>query len=152
MKKKIVPDWAFRCVEKYLYNYDDEKQKLEEEKEDIIESSPPEFEVGGKGRSRKSDPTALKTVKMLSDPSIVEREQWLSIVADVLEDFKDTEYWGLIQKRYFEKKPPTMVYMELHIQKTTMYEWRDEIVNHGIDLAIAKGLVTYHDLRLRKVS
>jgi hypothetical protein len=146
-----VPKWVFRCIEHYLYNYFDEKHKLEQDKQDIIESSPPEMEPGGGGKSRHGDPTAAKGTK-LSSGNIYEREQWLSIVDDIVADFKGTDYEPLIQKRYFDELGPTQICNELHIGRTTMFEWRDIVVSHGVNLAIAKGLVKYSDLRVKKTS
>ncbi|AEE95767.1 DUF1492 domain-containing protein [Mahella australiensis] len=146
----VVPKWVFRCIEHYLYNYFDEKRQLEHDKQDIIESSPPELEPGGNGKSRHGDPTAIKGIKV-SSGDIRMRELWLSIVDDILADYRGTEYEALIQKRYFDQLGYTQICMELNISQPTFFRWRNEIVEHGINLAISKGLVRYNDLRRKDI-
>ncbi|WP_026486696.1 DUF1492 domain-containing protein [Caldanaerobius polysaccharolyticus] len=151
---RLEPGWAIKTLEHYLYNYYDEVRKLHEMKEEIIMSSPAQFqEVGGGGISRHSDPTALKGIKLTTNAEIVRREKWLRVVRDLVEDMKIIDkregknYTGLIQKKYFDELGEDQICDELHIEHTTYHQWKKDILRHGLLLATALGLIKYEELR-----
>lgn len=151
---RLEPSWAVKTLEHFLYNYYNELRELHDMKQNIIESSPAQFEeVGGGGISRHSDPTALKGIKLTTNKEIVRREKWLKVVKDLIDDMKvidkreGKDYTGLIQKKYFDELGEEQVCDELKIERTTYFKWKKDILRHGLLLAAAIGLIKYEALR-----
>ncbi|NPV44819.1 MAG: DUF1492 domain-containing protein [Firmicutes bacterium] len=127
-------------IEYHLYHYFQIRQELEQEKWDIIESGGRDIIEYGGGISYHSDPTASKAVK-LTRPDLVEKEKWLKVIEGTIQHFQGTEKGRLLQKKYFDQLGERYVCEELHIERTTYYRWREEIVVYTAMLAIQEGLI-----------
>jgi len=142
-------------LEHYFFNYYQVLFQVKQKINDIIHSSPAQFkETGGGGVSHNSNPTELKAIKIAMDKDITEKQQWLKIVRDVVNDMKyideknKTKYATLIQKRYFDELADNHVQKQLGLQYRSQYkEMKDVIFLEGIMLAIASGLIDYEDIR-----
>lgn len=142
-------------LEHYFFNYYQVLFQVKQKINDIIHSSPAQFkETGGGGVSHNSNPTELKAIKIAMDKDITEKQQWLKIVRDVVNDMKyideknKTKYAVLIQKRYFDELADNDVQRQLGLQYRSQYkEMKDVIFLEGIMLAIASGLIDYDDIR-----
>lgn len=148
---KLGPDWAVRTLEYFLYNYFNELRKLQEIKNDIIDTSPMQGEyIDGKVK-RPADPTAIKGVNLASNKDIIKKEKWLKVVKDVIKNAEiydklhGTKYCMLINKKYFDELGEEQICNELNIDRSTFYAWKKEILSMGINLAAAIGLVKYDD-------
>lgn len=130
----------YRMIEYHLYHYFQIRQELEQEKWDIIESGGRDIIEYGGGISYHSDPTASKAVK-LTRPDLVEKEKWLKVIEGTIQHFQGTEKGRLLQKKYFDQLGERHVCEELHIERTTYYRWREEIVVYTAMLAIQEGLI-----------
>jgi len=139
----ILSRKIYKQIEWYLYNYYEIKREVQELKDEIIEGiegrSYDISELGG-GISYHSDPTALKTLK-LCKKDIVDYEKWLKIIDAVIKHFSGTEKGRMLQKKYFDELGETHIRQELHIERTTYYRWREEIVIYTAMLAIQEGLI-----------
>lgn len=142
-------------LEHYFFNYYQVLFQVKQKINNIIHSSPAQFkETGGGGVSHNSSPTELKAIKIVMDKDINEKQQWLKIVRDVVNDMKyideknKTKYAVLIQKRYFDELADNDVQRQLGLQYRSQYkEMKDVIFLEGIMLAIASGLIDYDDIR-----
>jgi len=142
-------------LEHYFFNYYQVLFQVKQKINDIIHSSPAQFkETGGGGVSHNSNPTQVKAIKIAMDKDITEKQQWLKIVRDVVNDMKyideknKTKYAVLIQKRYFDELADNDVQRQLGLQYRSQYkEMKDVIFLEGIMLAIASGLIDYDDIR-----
>jgi len=131
---------TYRRIEYYLYHYFQIRREVEQEKEDIIESGGRNIVEWGGGISYHSDPTANKAIK-LTRPDLIEKEKWLKVIEDTIQHFQGTEKGRLLQKKYFDQLGERHVCEELHIERTTYYRWREEIVIYIAMLAIQEGLI-----------
>ncbi len=142
----ILDRRLYKIIEWHLYNYDETKRWLEEYKNDIINTSPPELTIGGggSGQSHHSDPTALKTLK-LTKKEVLEKEKWLQVIDKVRQHFTD-EKGRLLNMKYEEELGNEHIAMELHIDRATYYRWRNEIVLFTAMLAQKYGLIDIEKL------
>ena len=76
-----IPPAVFRYIEHELYNFDQTRRELEQDKLDIIHQAP-QLAVGG--RSGPSDPTASRAVKLVATPSLRQMERVISAVDKAL--------------------------------------------------------------------
>lgn len=149
---RLEPAWAVRALEHYLYNYFEEKRRLEDMRENIIDSSPARFqEIGGSGINHMTNPTELKAIKLATNKVILEKEKWIKVVTDLIRYAEEydkthgTKYYLLINKKYFDELGEEQICNELNIERATYYFWRKEILRMGINLATAIGLIEYKD-------
>lgn len=131
---------TYKKIEYYLYNYYKIKREVELKKQDIIESGGRDLAEWGGGISYRSDPTAVKAVK-LCKRDIIEYEKWLKTVEISINHFKNTEKGRLLQMKYFEELSEMYICQELHIERATYFRWREEIVIYTAMLALQEGLI-----------
>lgn len=131
---------TYRKIEYYLYHYFEIRREVEQEKEDIIEAGGRDIVEWGGGISYHSDPTASKAIK-LARPDLVEKEKWLKVIEGTIQHFQGTEKGRLLQKKYFDELGERHICQELHIERATYYNWRNEIVFYTALLAAQEGLI-----------
>ncbi|EMT38143.1 Protein of unknown function (DUF1492) [Thermoanaerobacter thermohydrosulfuricus WC1] len=130
----------YKKIEYYLYHYHQIRREVEQEKQDIIEAGGRDIVEWGGGVSYHSDPTASKAVK-LARPDLIEKEKWLKVIEDTIQHFQGTEKGRLLQKKYFDQLGERHICQELHIERATYYNWRNEIVLYTALLAVQEGLI-----------
>ena len=150
---RIGPKWAVRVLEHYLYHYFEEKENLKGLKRDIIQSTATGLQgYSGGTENRRSDPTAAKGTKLATNPDIIQKETWLSVIYDLLGSMKFTDivdgtcFLKFINKKYFDELGENQICKELGISRSTFYDMRGDILAKGVELAAAKGLIPYKDL------
>lgn len=131
---------TYKKIEWYLYNYHSLRKELAEERSNIIEAGRNELGEWGGGISYHSDPTAIRAIK-LTKPELVEKEKWLKVVEGTMQRFRGTGKGRLLQKKYFEQLGEIQICKELHIERTTYFRWREELVIYTAMLAIQEGLI-----------
>lgn len=78
----VIDGDVFRYVERQLYRYKGNLRRLQDELEGVLHSSPrPERE--GRSKAHKSDPTALRGVK-LAECSGSRDAQWVDVITEIL--------------------------------------------------------------------
>ena len=136
---------TYKKIEYYLYHFFEIRREVEQEKQDIIEAGSRDLTEWGGGISYHSDPTANRAIK-LTRPELVEKEKWLKVIEKVVQHFQGTEKGRLLQKKYFDELSNLHVMRELHIELTTFYRWREEIVTYTAMLAIQAGLIKINNI------
>lgn len=136
----ILSRQTYKKIEYYLYNYYNIRREVEQEKRDIIEAGGRDILEWGGGISYHSDPTATRAIK-LTRPELVEKEKWLKVVEGTIQHFQGTDKGKLLQKKYFDELGERHICQELHIERATYYNWRNEIVLYAALLAAQEGLI-----------
>lgn len=136
----VLERQTYKQVEWYLYNYHAVRWEVQEAKEDIINSGGRNYSEYGGGQSYRSDPTAAKAMRLCKE-NILGYERWLKVVESVLKRYDGQPQGDLIQKKYFDELGEVEICQELHIERTTYYRWREEIVLYAAMLAIQEGLI-----------
>lgn len=136
----ILARQTYKQVEWYLYNYHKIKREVKISKEDIIEGGGRDLAEWGGGISYRSDPTASKAVRLCKE-EIVNYERWLKVIEHVIKHYNGTPLGLLLQKRYFDEFGEIQICRELHIERSTYYRWREEIVTYAAMIAVQEGLI-----------
>ena len=68
-----IPPATWKFIEQELYNFDYTKQEIESLREDVISTSAPPVNAGGK--QGPGDPTSGKVVKLMSSPALAQMER-----------------------------------------------------------------------------
>lgn len=131
---------TYKQVEWYLYNYQSIRREVQEAKDEIVNAGGRDLSEWGGGTSYHSDPTASRAVK-LCKKKIVNYEKWLKVVELVIIHFLETDKGKLLQKKYFDELGERQICDELHIERTTFYRWREEIVVYTAIIAIEERLI-----------
>ncbi len=136
----VLDKRIYKRIEWHLYNYHNLKREIEQEKQEIIEKSGRDIAEWGGGISYHSDSTANRAIK-LTRPDLVEKEKWLKVIEGTIQHFQGTEKGRLLQKKYFDELGERHICQELHIERATYYNWRNEIVFYTALLAAQEGLI-----------
>ena len=136
----ILARQTYKQIEWYLYNYHHLRREVRESKENIIEAGGRDYSEYGGGQAFRSDPTANKAMK-LCKKDIIEYEKWLKIIKHVIKHYNGTPLGLLLQKRYFDEFGEIQICRELHIERSTYYRWREEIVTYTAMIAVQEGLI-----------
>lgn len=140
----ILDKYTYKKIEYYFYNYFPLKRELEEKREEILSYqgisgiSKDILKFDSSIHSKKSDITAAKTMKLCE---IQDKEKWLRVIEAVLEHYKDTLKFKLIEKKYFEGFGEGHICKFLHIERATYYNWRDEIILYAALLLARENLI-----------
>lgn len=67
--------------------------------------------------------------------------EWKEVIDTVKEKHKGTDKGKFIELRYEKGKEPIPVCMELYVSRSTLYSWREEIINEIILQAAYKQLL-----------
>jgi hypothetical protein len=141
----ILDRKTYKQIEWYLYNYHGLRREVQEMRDDIIDAGGRDYAEYGGGQAFRSDPTANKAIK-LCKREITEYEKWLKIVKHVIKHYSNTPLGLLLQKRYFDELGETQTCRELHIERTTYYRWREEIVVYTAMIAAQEGLIRINNI------
>ena len=131
---------TYKQIEWYLYNYHHLRREVRETKENIIEAGGRDYSEYGGGQAFRSDPTASKAVRLCKE-EIVNYEKWLKVVEHVMAKHEGSGHGRLLQKKYFEELGEVQICMELNIERSTYYRWREEIVVYTAMIAVQEGLI-----------
>ena len=123
---------TFRLIESELRMYHQTKAQLERLREDIIQSADysndiPRVDGGGSN----SDPTASKTVKLMTSAEILELTRRIGRLNFTIEETRarDPHRLELIRLKYWEPGlSDTAIWMRLNVDRDTFYRWRREFV------------------------
>lgn len=123
---------TFRLIESELRMYHQTKAQLERLREDIIQSADysndiPRVDGGGSN----SDPTASKTVKLMTSAEILELTRRIGAIESAIEETRarDPHRLELIRLKYWEPGlSDTAIWMRLNVDRDTFYRWRREFV------------------------
>lgn len=133
-------------IEMYLIRYKEIKLQLEEEREEILYSSG-SIDLGGGGKSNlKSDETSLKALK-LYNLSRKREETWCNCIEDTIKHFDKTIIADVIRLRYFEREKMINICKLLHIEKTTLYNYRETVIVYLGVLATNEDLIKINNKR-----
>lgn len=130
-------------IEYYLFNYSALKEELTKAKEDI-------FSLKGYWPDRPpaknlSNPTERAVT--LYESKYGEAEKWLKCIDRALRivEEEDPSKKRLAELRYLEGKKIEEIAGELHIDLTTCWRWKDEILTLVALLAVEEGLIRIED-------
>lgn len=121
-----------KTAEQYLIHYDFYKEKLESNRQTIIESSPNTSEVPIKDKYVYGDSTANKAKKLL-DNKQMQVACWLRAAEATRKHFNEqvnANHRDYIKMRYDEGKTPRTISYELGIGQRTVFTIRDEVLNY----------------------
>ena len=130
----------YRKTEYYLYNYYSIKTELKEARENIINAGKREYDISGVGISYHTDPTAMKALKLTS-PEMKEKEKWLKVIEVTMKRYMGTRKGKLFEEQYINNSGEKYICNKLDVSRTTYYNWRNEIVNFAMQVAIEENLI-----------
>lgn len=114
----------FQHIEFELYNYQETIKKLEQYKEQILQStSRPETAV----QSGLSDTTASKAVKLSSSPFVLKCEELKSAVESSLNQLGE-KHRKLFNYKYVENRKLGDIILLINVSRSTYFEYRKSIV------------------------
>lgn len=136
----ILSKKQVKTLEWHLEKYYDLKAYVDNVRDDIISSSSSSYGEGGGKSSLPSDTTAMKALKLLN---ITEEEKWVNTIEKTRAKLAlvNKELDSFLVKRYFERKNMIKIMMELNIERTTAYRWREEIILSFAIIAAQEGLI-----------
>lgn len=119
---------TFKLIETELRFYHQMKQKLAEEREHIIESTPTSDVPTKTG---PGNPVLSKVLQLYSSAAIVETERRVRAIEHALSVTEQCDPIRIqfVELKYFENRlTDTGIMMELGIGKSTFYRWRSDLV------------------------
>ncbi len=82
--------------------------------------------------------------KKQPDNNLGEKQsKWGIVIDSALKFYEDTQKYNLIFNRYALQRSEVQLCMSFHIEKTTLYNWVNEIISTTLLFAAMNGLVKY---------
>lgn len=127
---------VYKYIDYELQHYEDNKKKLEEIREEILEASPLPPDGQPKGQGSTSNPTEQKAVKLISSVALVKIEKTLNSI-DKVYDRLEQDYKNFFDWNYKKGVGIVRTCQEVNISERTFYNMRDKIVyNVGMELGL----------------
>ena len=145
----ILDSGVLKRIEKYFYIYDKIAQAVQEAREQLLYGQAGAEKTGGGGHCYISDPTAQKAIG-LADPirrvdvdgeTIRRPEDWLKVVAVTRQRFAGTPMGELMERRYWRNETIVQTCMEMSIDRSTYYYWREDIITYAAMVCCQVGLM-----------
>ena len=137
----VIDRKTTKRIEYYLRNYQAIKMDLEnirEARDDVILSSPPPSDGLPHGTC-VGNPTESKAMNLAK---MEENRKWIDIIDDTLLKFKGTGKDTFIEMKYFNGYSVQMISDRLYIDRATVFNWREDVLNYICFLGAAKKIIS----------
>lgn len=122
MNSRVVVEY----VEEELKNYEETLRQIEEIRFEILNSTP--LRYPGSNPERRSDPTAVKAITLVSNTVLSRMERTVRAVERVLASLPEDQR-KLFELKFIRQKTKRQICMELSISERTFHRWKKDIVN-----------------------
>lgn len=139
----ILEKRIYKKIEHYLYSKFETAEQIEIDTEDIIygcKSMHLGEETGG-GNGNKNDSKVENAAIRLMELHDSEDNKWLEVIDKAISFFKGTEYEKIIDYTYNRQIRVTKILMMLHLEKSSYYERRNDVITKVALIAASKGLI-----------
>lgn len=127
-------------IESHFIFAREDRLRVQELTADIAEESSYAIDPTGIHGTNITDATARKAAKVERETK--ELRLWGDVVKETFEYFKrDVLMLNLLSMLYVERVSPENIMDKLYIGKTTLYEYRKEILRYAALKAVSKGLM-----------
>ena len=127
-------------IESHFIYAREDRLRVQELTADIAEESSYAIDPTGIHGTKITDTTARKAAKVEKETK--ELRLWGNVVTETFEHFKrDILMLNLLSMLYVERFSPEEIMDRLYIGKTTLYEYRKEILRYAALKAVSKGLI-----------
>ena len=118
---------VYKYIDYELMHYEDNKKRLDEIREEILESSPLPPDGQPRGQGGTSNPTEQKVVKLISSVALMKIEKTVSSI-DKVYDHLEMDYKNFFDWNYKKNVGIVRTCQEIGIAEPTYYRWRDKII------------------------
>lgn len=133
----VISKYNRQLIENNLRRYYD-FLSIVNENDDKILSATGTGESSGASKNGYSDVTGEKAVRLCEDTKI---KKWIRITEKVIEKFKNTLTYEVLEGRYFKDKNISQIKDEISVEQATIYRMREDIIIYTAMLAIQEGLI-----------
>ena len=127
-------------IESHFIYASEDRRRVQELTADIAESSSYALDPTGIHGTKLTDMTAEKAIRVEKETK--ELRAWGDVVKETFDHFqRDVLMINLLSMLYVEQFSPEMIMDNLFISKTTLYEYRKEILRYAALKAVSKGLI-----------
>jgi len=118
---------VYKYIDYELQHYEDNKKKLDEIREEILEASPLPPDGQPRGQGGTSNPTEQKAVKLISSVALMKIEKTINSIDKVYEHL-EMDYKTFFDWNYKKNVGIVRTCQEVNISEPTYYRWRDKII------------------------
>lgn len=118
---------VYKYIDYELHHYEENKKKLEEIRNDIIESSPMPQDGQPSGKGFTGNPTEKKAIKLITSVAIMKLEDNVIAIDNVYHKLTE-DYKRFFDLNYKNKVGIVRTCIEASISEKTYYRWRDSII------------------------
>lgn len=72
-----------------------------------------------------------------------DKQSWRNVIVRTITHFKGTEKYELIIGKYYRKMSEVQICLLLNVEKTTYYNWLNEVLGMTFIFAVLEGLIKY---------
>ena len=127
---------VYKYIDYELLHYEDNKKRLDEIREEILEASPLPPDGQPHGQGGNSNPTEQKAVKLISSVALMKIEKTIGAI-DKVYDRLENDHKKFFDWNYKKNAGIVRTCQEVGIAERTYYNMRDKIVyNVGMELGL----------------
>ncbi len=135
----ILPRKTYKKIEWHLYHYQQLKEEIKVKKEDVILAADYSYSAGAVQSGGTGDRTGNAVLKM---DELKNQEAWCEVVEKTMGKYEGSELGQVLCLAYMQKRRPGEICDKLHIDRSTFYKWRKEIITYAAMRAYGKNLIS----------
>ena len=144
---------VLKRIEKYFFQYEKIRQAIHEAHANALYGTPNRDTTGGGGHAFVSDPTAQRGCA-LADPigrveidgeTIRRPETWVKIVDTTRGRYHGTQMGEFMARRYFRGEDVVKTCLDMGIDRSTYYNWREDIVTYAAMASCQAGTLKVYE-------
>lgn len=128
----------YKTIEWHFYHYSEVKQQAERDREEILAAASYAIETSGVRGTDTSDKTGNTVLRLEESRANAE---WCAVVEATIERYRDSPLGMLINMIYVEKLGIYRICDRMSVDRSTLYNWKEEIVTYAALKACEKNLI-----------
>lgn len=140
-------------IEKHLFLYQKINAAIAEAQAAALYGTSNRDKSGGGGHAFVSDPTAQRAcqladpvARVVIDEEVIRRpETWLKIIEVTRDRYKGTLIGEMMDRRYLKNQDIMSICMDMHIDRSTYFDWRQNIVTFAALAACQAGTLKVYE-------
>ena len=129
---------TYKTIEWHFYHYSEVKQQAETDREEILGAASYAIEASGVRGTDTSDKTGNIVLRLEESRT---NADWCAVVEATVARYRDSPLGMLINMIYVEKQGVYRICDKMSIDRSTLYNWKQEIITYAAMKACEKKLV-----------
>lgn len=135
----IISKKLYKNIEWHFYHYNELKKEVAETEADILNAADYSIEATGVHGTDTSDKVGNTVLRL--EGALEDKAGWCKVIEATVEKFRSNVLGMMLNMVYVEKLGQQAICEALHIERSTYFSWKLDIITYAAMLACKKNLI-----------